>query len=184
MKSEAEPTPGSGTDTHVVTKAPADAAQVASKADASGVDGAPLVDAAQVASKVDASSAPVVDATQVATAPADAAAPIDAKTAAPPVDAAVAVPAGNSDQLTITSTPAGARVYLDGADTGVTPVKLPGSPDRHHRAPARGPRSLHRAGRWSRGVRDPAQGGHAPRRSGRHQGPQVQGQGPLLRVRR
>lgn len=131
MKSEAEPTPGSGTDTHVVTKAPADAAQVASKADASGVDGAPLVDAAQVASKVDASSAPVVDATQVATAPADAAAPIDAKTAAPPVDAAVAVPAGNSDQLTITSTPAGARVYLDGADTGVTPVKLPGSPDRH-----------------------------------------------------
>jgi len=31
----------------------------------------------------------------------------------------------------IASTPPGARVYLDGADSGVTPLKLPGTPDRH-----------------------------------------------------
>jgi hypothetical protein len=36
-----------------------------------------------------------------------------------------------SDSLAIASTPPGARVYLDGADSGVTPLKLPASPDRH-----------------------------------------------------
>jgi hypothetical protein len=40
-------------------------------------------------------------------------------------------PAGNSDSLQIASTPAGARVFIDGADQGVTPVKLAGSADRH-----------------------------------------------------
>jgi serine/threonine-protein kinase len=36
-----------------------------------------------------------------------------------------------SDALQIASTPAGARVFIDGADQGVTPVKLSGSADRH-----------------------------------------------------
>ena len=43
-----------------------------------------------------------------------------------PVDVAKA-PA----ELSIVSTPPGARVFLDGADAGVTPLKLPGSKDRH-----------------------------------------------------
>lgn len=141
MKSDGSTTetPGSGAGP-VVAKAPADAAQVAK----APVDAAPVAsppaDAAQVATApVDATAAPdagappadaaianaPVDAAQVATAPADA-----AVVAAPPVDAGVA-PKANSDQLAISSTPAGARVYLDGSDTGVTPIKLPGSPDRH-----------------------------------------------------
>ena len=57
--------------------------------------------------------------------------PADAKIAALPIDAGAAVTPTGNDQLVISSTPAGARVYLDGSDTGVTPVKLPGSPDRH-----------------------------------------------------
>ncbi|HEY1552748.1 MAG TPA: protein kinase [Kofleriaceae bacterium] len=36
-----------------------------------------------------------------------------------------------SDALQITSTPPGARVFIDGADQGVTPVKLGGTSDRH-----------------------------------------------------
>jgi serine/threonine-protein kinase len=44
----------------------------------------------------------------------------------------VATPSGSSDQLEITSNPAGARVFLDGADQGTTPVKIPGSNDRHN----------------------------------------------------
>jgi hypothetical protein len=36
-----------------------------------------------------------------------------------------------SDALQITSTPPGARVLIDGADQGVTPVKLGGTADRH-----------------------------------------------------
>jgi hypothetical protein len=36
------------------------------------------------------------------------------------------------DTLSISSTPPGARVFLDGSDTGATPVTLPGSPDRHN----------------------------------------------------
>ena len=56
-----------------------------------------------------------------------------------PVDAAPTTPVADPgkptksspDQLLITSTPAGARVYLDGADTGVTPLKLPASVDSH-----------------------------------------------------
>jgi serine/threonine-protein kinase len=34
-------------------------------------------------------------------------------------------------ELVISSTPPGARVFLDGADAGVTPVRLPGTSDRH-----------------------------------------------------
>ncbi len=41
------------------------------------------------------------------------------------------VAAASGDALTITSRPAGARVFLNGSDAGVTPLKLPGTPDRH-----------------------------------------------------
>jgi serine/threonine-protein kinase len=44
----------------------------------------------------------------------------------------VVAPSGASDQLEISSTPAGARVFLDGADQGTTPVKIPGTADRHN----------------------------------------------------
>ncbi len=142
MKSDGTTTtnPGSGSGS-AVAKTPADAAQVATApADAAQVTPPPadavqvataLVDAAQVAAPdagaaaADAAVAKApIDAAQVATAPADAA------VAPPPADAGVASKP-SSDQLAISSTPAGARVYLDGSDTGVTPIKLPGSPDRH-----------------------------------------------------
>ena len=96
-----------------------------------------------VASKTDAVET-TVDAGPAVAVTADAAAKtIDAATAVAaivdagkePIDAAAAKPdvavAASSDSLTITSTPAGARVYLDGAETGVTPLKLPASADRH-----------------------------------------------------
>lgn len=41
-------------------------------------------------------------------------------------------PTGASDQLQIASKPSGARVFIDGADQGTTPVKLAGSTDRHN----------------------------------------------------
>ena len=75
------------------------------------------IEDATVAVVVDAK--PVADAAVVAT--------VDAAMA----DAAVKVDPGNSAALTIASTPAGARVYFDGADSGVTPLKLPGTPDKH-----------------------------------------------------
>jgi serine/threonine-protein kinase len=40
-------------------------------------------------------------------------------------------PTKASDNLQVASKPAGARVFIDGADQGVTPVKVPGSADRH-----------------------------------------------------
>ena len=49
--------------------------------------------------------------------------------AAPPLDAAQ--PVATTDQLVITSKPAKATVFLDGAEVGTTPLELPGSPDRH-----------------------------------------------------
>jgi hypothetical protein len=70
----------------------------------------------------------------VAVATLDAKAPvaaIDAGVAAVAADAAVAITPTPSDQLVITSTPGRARVFLDGADVGATPLKLPGTPDRH-----------------------------------------------------
>ena len=40
-------------------------------------------------------------------------------------------PTATSDKLEIKSKPSGARVFIDGADQGTTPLKLPGSADRH-----------------------------------------------------
>jgi eukaryotic-like serine/threonine-protein kinase len=50
--------------------------------------------------------------------------------AANPPPAPDAAPAPSPD-LAITSEPAGAKVFLDGAAVGTTPLKLPGTPDRH-----------------------------------------------------
>ncbi|HEX5062926.1 MAG TPA: PEGA domain-containing protein, partial [Kofleriaceae bacterium] len=94
-------------------------------------------DAAVAVAKVEADAAVAVptaapDAAQVAEAKIDAAV---VATATP--DAAVekptevVKPTGASDKLQISSKPAGARVFIDGADQGVTPLKLAGSADRH-----------------------------------------------------
>jgi eukaryotic-like serine/threonine-protein kinase len=50
-----------------------------------------------------------------------------------PATGSAAKPVGTptSDALQITSTPPGARVFIDGADQGLTPVKLGGTADRH-----------------------------------------------------
>lgn len=136
MKSDGTTTStGSGSGGSAVVTAPADAAQVAiatpDAAQKSATDAAPTADA-QIAASADATTAaPPADAGASPAAPIDAGiAPADAKPAAPPADAG-ATPTATTDQLAISSTPAGARVYLDGSDTGVTPLKLPGSPDRH-----------------------------------------------------
>jgi serine/threonine-protein kinase len=112
----------------IVAKPPGDAqVAVAPPIDAAKVAVAPPIDAAQPASAPDAS--------RVATAPIDAGVPPGDATSAPP-DAAhiAAVKPGQTttgDTLAIASTPPGARVFLDGSDTGTTPLRLPGSPDRH-----------------------------------------------------
>ncbi len=48
-----------------------------------------------------------------------------------PKPTTVVKPAATSDKLQVSSKPPGARVFIDGADQGVTPVKLAGSSDRH-----------------------------------------------------
>jgi hypothetical protein len=108
-------------------------------------------DAALVVAQVPPPAPPTTPAPLTPPAPADAATAkpvatvvIDAAAivaAVVPVDAVVApvptpppptvAPVAPSDALEIASTPAGARVFLDGADQGVTPVKLPGSADHH-----------------------------------------------------
>ena len=84
----------------------------------------------------DAGSATVADAPRdagsatVASALRDAgAAPIAPRDAAPTPQQTK--PTSDDKALLIESVPAGARVYLDGADQGVTPVKLAGSADHH-----------------------------------------------------
>jgi hypothetical protein len=140
--------------TAVVTPPPADAGQVATAlpADAGRVATAPPIDAGQVATAPPAdagrvATAPPIDAgritaapdaTRVALATPDAGAPPSDARLAPPDAAQLAVkpsipsvPGSPSDTLSIASTPPGARVFLDGSDTGATPLKLPGTPDRH-----------------------------------------------------
>jgi hypothetical protein len=112
------------------TGAPADAATVAAAPDAAATVAATPDAAATVAATPDAAAT-------VAATPVDAAMPPDAAKLATAVDAGArpahpddAKPAGK-DQLVLISRPAGAHVFIDGADQGVTPVKLPATPDRH-----------------------------------------------------
>ena len=118
---------------------------------------APTVDAGQVAAALPtAGHAPAGPAAKptAPTAPADAGAPADAarvvaatSPTSPPSGPAATPPPGATrvtappgpapgpgDNLSIASTPPGARVFLDGADAGVTPLKLAGSPDHHNLA--------------------------------------------------
>ena len=60
---------------------------------------------------------------------ADAGVDAAADAGATPIPALAATAPGQA--LAIASTPPGARVFLDGADTGATPLSLPGTPDRH-----------------------------------------------------
>jgi serine/threonine-protein kinase len=110
--------------------APADAAVVAMAPDAAVVAMAPDAHLAEAkdAATVAPADAQVASAADAALAPADARVVAAADAGVPSLDAGAATP---SDQLAITSTPKGARVFLDGADQGTTPVKLPGTPDRH-----------------------------------------------------
>jgi len=119
----------------VAAAPPADAAKVAvvPPADAAKVAIAAPADAAKVAAALSADAAKAApDAARVAAAIADAGtAPSAAKLDAGSVAVKSGVPSAGGDSLAIASTPPGARVFLDGSDTGATPIKLPGSPDRH-----------------------------------------------------
>lgn len=118
-KQETTPVAAKQVDAAVVATAPPDAAPVA----VAVVE----PDAAVEGVAVDAAK-------QVATAPVDAAPP---PSVTPDAAAQVATngetakPAGSSDSLEIISKPGGARVFIDGADQGTTPVKLAGSTDKH-----------------------------------------------------
>jgi eukaryotic-like serine/threonine-protein kinase len=100
---------GSGSAKKIVTTTPADAAVAQTK----------TVDAAKAVPTATPDAA-----TQVATTTPDAGSEGD-------TNPNVVKPSGASDQLQITSAPAGARVFIDGSDQGTTPVKIPGSTDRH-----------------------------------------------------
>jgi len=112
---------GSGSAIVITPKTP-DAAVAMATPDAAIAKPPPAVDAStQAMIIVDAGAAVTPpDAAAVAVAPKDAGASVEHP-----------VPVASGDQLAITSTPPGARVFLDGADAGVTPLKLPGTPDRH-----------------------------------------------------
>jgi hypothetical protein len=114
-----------------IAKVPNDAVAAAKIAVAPPADAAvaPPLDAAKIAVAPPADAATVVpDAARVAGAvPAASTPPGDAT----PGAAKPGVPTATGDTLAIASTPPGARVFLDGSDAGASPIKLPGSPDRH-----------------------------------------------------
>ena len=125
----------------VAARSPADAAAApepdAARLAVAPVDAGKPADAGKVASAPPVDAARPLDAAQVATAPVDARVVVAdaAQVAAVPVDAAVAVVAplpGDGKSLAIDSTPAGARVFVDGKDAGVTPLVLAGSPGKHN----------------------------------------------------
>lgn len=83
-------------------------------------------DAGVASAPIDAGSA------AVATTTVDAGAVAAATSADPDADTPTTVkPSATSDKLVISSKPSGARVFIDGADQGTTPLKLAGSADRH-----------------------------------------------------
>ena len=106
----------------VATTHTADARTAALRADAGAAVAAAAKDAA-----VTVASAPADAAEDTATQ--DAAAVVAATNAGGP--ATEVKPSAPSDKLKITSKPKGARVFIDGADQGTTPVELDGSSDRH-----------------------------------------------------
>ncbi len=112
----------SGSESTTVASKPADAA-MATAADAKSAAADAMVSESDaiVVAAIDAPAKPV-DATPAA---------VDAAPVAADAGTVVAN-GGTADTLSITSTPVGARVYLDGADSGLTPLKLPGSPDKHN----------------------------------------------------
>ncbi len=85
------------------------------------------LDAPVAVASFDASRAPDAAKAVVVDAAAPVVATVDARRAVVPSS-------GDEKSLRIESTPAGARVYLDGADVGVTPLTLPGSADHHSAA--------------------------------------------------
>ncbi|HEX4421638.1 MAG TPA: PEGA domain-containing protein, partial [Kofleriaceae bacterium] len=150
--SDAASNPASDAASAVAT-APGDAATpdapklAAVPADAASPDAPKLAAAAIDAATPDApklaavpADAATPDAPKLAAVIVDAGGPSDARRAPgdaaqvaatkPPI-APAAPGAAPGDTLAIASTPPGARVFLDGADAGATPVKLAGSPDRH-----------------------------------------------------
>jgi hypothetical protein len=129
---------GGSIDAPQIAIAPGDATASTAPSDAARIATAPA-DAARIA-------AASVDATLAPAAPRDAAAPADAARVAAAADAGAPTgpssdsakipapplaPIAAGDTLSISSTPPGARVFLDGSDTGATPLKLAGSPDKH-----------------------------------------------------
>ena len=98
-----------------IAKTPADAAIAKSTADAAVI--------AMTTTDAKVEQAAPADAAVVASATPDA--------AADKAEVTPTKPTGSSDKLEIKSKPSGARVFIDGADQGTTPLKLPGSADRH-----------------------------------------------------
>lgn len=100
-----------------------DAVAVASNAGSGSAGSAAAAGSAATGSATDAGSG--------SGSAADAGSGSDATTVAAAGTTVPPEPAAPGDGFSITSKPPGARVYIDGADQGPTPLKLPGPPDRH-----------------------------------------------------